>query len=60
MQYVGPTLQFLIAVLLFREPFGWTHAAAFAFIWTALVVFTTDSVMGEAKARRLARAARVS
>ena len=60
MQYVGPTLQFLIAVLLFREPFGWTHAAAFGFIWTALVVFTTDSVMGEAKARRLARAARVS
>lgn len=60
MQYVGPTLQFLIAILVFHEPFGWTHAAAFGFIWTALAVFTADSVMGEAKARRLARAARVS
>jgi len=60
MQYVGPTLQFLIAVLIFKEPFGWTHAAAFGFIWTALAVFTADSVVGEAKARRLARAARVS
>ena len=60
MQYIGPTLQFLIAVLVFKEPFGWTHAAAFACIWTALAVFTADSLVGEAKARRLARAARVS
>ncbi|MEM7327139.1 MAG: EamA family transporter RarD [Pseudomonadota bacterium] len=57
MQYLGPTLQFLISVLVFKEAFGWIHATAFAFIWTALLVFTIDSLMGEAKARRLARAA---
>jgi len=57
MQYIGPTLQFLISVLVFKEAFGLTHALAFAFIWTALIVFTIDSLMGEAKARRLARAA---
>ena len=57
MQYLGPTLQFLISVLVFKEAFGLTHAVAFAFIWTALIVFTIDSLMGEAKARRLARAA---
>ncbi|MEE2878890.1 MAG: EamA family transporter RarD [Pseudomonadota bacterium] len=57
MQYMTPTLQFLIAVLLFREPFGTVDAAAFGLIWTALFIFTTDSVMGERKARRLARAA---
>lgn len=57
MQYLGPTLQFLISVLVFKETFGLTHAIAFAFIWTALIVFTIDSLMGEAKARRLARAA---
>ncbi|MEL6415937.1 MAG: EamA family transporter RarD [Pseudomonadota bacterium] len=57
MQYLGPTLQFLISVLVFKEAFGLTHAIAFAFIWTALIVFTIDSLMGEAKARRLARAA---
>lgn len=57
MQYIGPTLQFLISVLVFKEAFGVTHALAFAFIWTALIVFTVDSLMGEAKARRLARAA---
>ena len=43
---------------IFREPFGLTLAIAFGFIWLALAVFTIDSMMGEAKARRLARAAR--
>lgn len=58
MQYIGPTIQFLIAVLVFKESFGATHAVAFGFIWTALIVFTADSLMGDAKARRLARTAR--
>lgn len=57
MQYIGPTLQFLISVFVFKEVFGVTHGVAFALIWTALIVFTIDSLMGEAKARRLARAA---
>ncbi|MEO0549112.1 MAG: EamA family transporter RarD [Pseudomonadota bacterium] len=57
MQYIGPTLQFLISVLVFQEVFTMTHALAFGLIWTALVVFTVDSVMGEAKAQRAARAA---
>jgi chloramphenicol-sensitive protein RarD len=58
MQYIGPTLQFLIAVFVFKEAFSPVHAVAFGFIWTALVIFTADSLMGDAKARRLARAAR--
>lgn len=58
MQYIGPTIQLLIAVLVFKESFGMTHAIAFGFIWTGLVVFTADSLMGDAKARRLARTAR--
>ncbi|MBR9834531.1 MAG: EamA family transporter RarD [Alphaproteobacteria bacterium] len=57
MQYIGPTLQFLISVFVFKEAFALSHAIAFAFIWTALFVFTFDSLVGEAKARRLARAA---
>ncbi len=57
MQYIGPTLQFIISVFIFKEAFGLTHAIAFACIWTALIVFTTDSLIGDAKAKRLARAA---
>jgi chloramphenicol-sensitive protein RarD len=41
-QYISPTCQFLIAVLLYREPFGAARAAAFAFIWAALAVLTWD------------------
>lgn len=59
MQYIGPTLQFLIA-LSFGESFGWTHGVGFACIWAALVLFTADSVLGGRKARRLARAAQVT
>ncbi|MEM8617430.1 MAG: EamA family transporter, partial [Pseudomonadota bacterium] len=57
MQYIGPTLQFLISIYLFREPFSSLHAVAFGFIWIALIIFSLDSVRGDAKARRLARAA---
>ena len=60
MQYLAPTLQFLIAVLIFGEPFTQAHAIAFGFIWTALIVFTVDSLVGNAKARRLARTAQLT
>ena len=41
-QYLSPSLQFLLAVLLFREPFTAAHAAAFACIWAALGMLTWD------------------
>ncbi len=39
LQYVSPTLQLLLGVLVFGEPFGGTRAAAFACIAAALAVF---------------------
>jgi chloramphenicol-sensitive protein RarD len=39
LQFLAPTLQFLIAVLLYGEPFTRAHAVAFAAIWTALVLY---------------------
>lgn len=43
MQYIGPTLQFCVA-LYFKETLGWGQALAFAFIWSALIIFTLDSM----------------
>jgi chloramphenicol-sensitive protein RarD len=37
-QYLSPSLQFAIAVVVYREPFTAAHAAAFACIWTALAL----------------------
>ncbi|HVU31465.1 MAG TPA: EamA family transporter RarD [Sphingomicrobium sp.] len=39
LQFLAPTLQFLIAVLLYGEPFTRAHAIAFPAIWTALVLY---------------------
>jgi chloramphenicol-sensitive protein RarD len=41
-QYLSPSIQFLIAVFLFREPFTRAHAAAFLCIWSALALLTWD------------------
>ncbi|WP_214475951.1 EamA family transporter RarD [Mesorhizobium sp. dw_380] len=40
MQYIAPTMVFLIAVLIFDEPFGTTQAVAFVLIWTALAIYS--------------------
>jgi chloramphenicol-sensitive protein RarD len=39
LQFAAPTLQFLIAVLLYGEPFTRAHAIAFAAIWVALALY---------------------
>lgn len=44
MQYSAPTIQFLIAVLDFGEPFGRARAVAFVIIWLGIGVFVVDSL----------------
>ncbi len=39
LQFLAPTLQFLIAVLLYNEPFTPAHAIAFVAIWSALALY---------------------
>jgi chloramphenicol-sensitive protein RarD len=41
LQFLAPTLQFLIAVLIYGEPFTLAHAIAFAAIWAALALYVT-------------------
>ncbi|MCF3641566.1 EamA family transporter RarD [Rhizobium sp. TRM95111] len=53
MQYIAPTMIFVIAVFVFREPFGPAKLAAFVLIWSALVIYST-SMLRTARARRAA------
>jgi chloramphenicol-sensitive protein RarD len=43
MQYVTPTLHFLLAILAFGEPFSRTELASFACIWTGLLLYSCDA-----------------
>jgi len=40
MQYIAPSMVFITAVFIFKEPFSSEQAIAFALIWTALVLYT--------------------
>ncbi|MFB9150649.1 EamA family transporter RarD [Roseovarius ramblicola] len=51
-QYLNPTLQFLVATLIFLEPFSPWHGVAFAMIWTALAIYTVASLRQDRAARR--------
>ena len=53
LQYIAPTLQFLIGLLVFQEHFDRDRAVGFALIWAALAVFIIDGIR---RSRRNGRA----
>ncbi|MDP8993972.1 MAG: EamA family transporter RarD [Pseudomonadota bacterium] len=44
LQYIAPSLQFLLAVLVYDEAFTLPHAICFGAIWTALFVFAFEGI----------------
>jgi chloramphenicol-sensitive protein RarD len=42
LQYIGPTLQLLVGVAVFHEPFAGARVAGFAAIWVALALYTLE------------------
>lgn len=55
LQYLAPTIQFLLAVLAYGEPLTTAHLVCFALIWTGLGIYAADGLR-RAPARRAARA----
>jgi chloramphenicol-sensitive protein RarD len=53
LQFIAPTLQFLLAVAVYGEPFTTAHAIAFGCIWTALFLYVT-SLLHSLRAKRSA------
>ncbi len=43
LQYITPTLHFLLAVLIYREPFNMVNMVSFILIWVALAVYSADT-----------------
>ncbi|MGF7147122.1 chloramphenicol-sensitive protein RarD [Sphingomonas zeicaulis] len=44
LQYIAPTLQFLIGVFVYHEPLTTAHLICFALIWSGLALFAVDAV----------------
>lgn len=59
LQYLAPTIQFVLGVLLFREPMPPTRWAGFALVWLALALFTFEAVSNHRR-RQLRLAAEAS
>jgi chloramphenicol-sensitive protein RarD len=51
LQYIGPTIQLMLAVLVFHEPFSGPRVLGFILIWTALAIYAIDGVW---RSRKLA------
>lgn len=43
-QYVSPSMQFLLAIFVFGEPFDMQRLVGFVFIWSALVLISADAM----------------
>ena len=44
-QYVAPSIQLILGVFLYQEPFTQTHLVSFSCIWTALVIYSGTSLL---------------
>ena len=46
MSYIGPSMQFVIAIFVFHEAFDLQRLAGFGFIWLALGIYSADTLLG--------------
>ncbi|HEX4977782.1 MAG TPA: EamA family transporter RarD [Nocardioides sp.] len=54
LQYLAPTLQFALGVLLFHEPMPTMRWVGFGLVWVALAIFTVEAVNHRRRQLRLA------
>lgn len=57
LQYLGPTLQLLVAVFIFHESVPTFRWIAMGVVWVALACLSADWLLSSVRAKRLARAA---
>jgi len=45
LQYIAPTLQFLLGVLVYKEPFDQSRLVGFGLVWAALIIFWVENYL---------------
>jgi chloramphenicol-sensitive protein RarD len=43
LQYIAPTIQFLIGIFIYKEPFDQSHLIGFGVVWIALIIFWVEN-----------------
>jgi chloramphenicol-sensitive protein RarD len=54
LQYLAPTMQFLLGVLFFHESMSALRLLGFGLVWAALVMFTADLLSQRRRTVRIA------
>lgn len=58
LQYIAPTMQFLLGLLVYHEPFSRAQLFGFSLIWLALGIYTVEGMLRSATATKLRTATR--
>ena len=45
LQYIGPTLQLLVAIVVLREPLDRAKLTSFVVCWLGIAIYTADSIL---------------
>jgi chloramphenicol-sensitive protein RarD len=56
LQYVNPTMQFLLGVLIYKEPFNHRRLIGFGVVWVALILFGLEGYFAQRRTKVLAAA----
>ena len=51
LQYITPTMQFLLGVLVYHEPFNQSHLIGFCIVWLALIIFWAEGFLASRRSR---------
>ena len=51
LQFIAPTIQFALGVLVYEEPFSRQQLVGFAFVWSAVIVFAAEGILTRSQQR---------
>ncbi|NVJ50229.1 MAG: EamA family transporter RarD [Gammaproteobacteria bacterium] len=54
LQFIAPTMTFILAIVVYREPFNFDKAITFGLIWLALAIYIVDGLIKRLRRRKAA------
>jgi len=56
LQYINPTMQFLLGALIYKEPFDHHRLIGFSVVWAALILFGVEGFLAQRRSKVLEKA----